>query len=399
MLNEIMSRIHTLDKSSPKDFLGIQIELRTLIIECERKIVQNRNKVKGLKWSKRNYAKSVDKSILKINKYERIIDRFNRRQDAIQYERMKLKFLGDCIAYKVYEEFDIRQLSKNNDPGFIFDKEGSEFEVEVALEHAKDGYYVLLHDITNCLRVGDLSIVSNEGKPVMIECKETRTGELKINDRLIRQVERMMSIDSIMKSEVNTEVKSVNTEMLYKYNLPTEIIEIKAEVIYHYSVLEKLCQTENNFEVIEVEPGLTYAVVKDGYEEDLYRELEVRFENCSILSSNLLRRIEGEFENIPPFGIGIKSSKVLIEIFDVDIIAFIFIDMNIVQELFKNLGCEDGVELVGNDENIEYVRVIGRNSQIGPRIFNRVRYGLLSLETAVLQIVELINYQSSTKPN
>lgn len=91
-----------------------------------------------------------------------------------QQRRRLLKLLGTTVAW-ILLEFDrtyVRAFSRGHDPGFMYGKVGLRLEA-LALTAAfqSPNCAGVLHDITNCLRTGDLTMIGPDG---------TRTLELKL---------------------------------------------------------------------------------------------------------------------------------------------------------------------------------------------------------------------------
>jgi hypothetical protein len=142
-----------------KPFLGIQLKLLKEIIATESDI--------------RAYKKSQNKE----------------RVEEARTRRRLLKVLGSTVAW-VLLEFDrpyIRAFSRNLDPGFISGKAGLKGEV-LALHASfrRQDYAGVLHDITNCLRIGDVSMIGPNHSIRTIEVKVVKNGG-KIGGRGHRQ--------------------------------------------------------------------------------------------------------------------------------------------------------------------------------------------------------------------
>jgi hypothetical protein len=86
----------------------------------------------------------------------------------------QLRSVGDALAWRCYH-FDRRAilaLSRNDSPGPMYGKEGLPFELGRVDEiWKKDGHFTLFHDITNCLRIADLSEIELDGRVWLREIK------------------------------------------------------------------------------------------------------------------------------------------------------------------------------------------------------------------------------------
>lgn len=114
-------------------FLELQLELVEKITTTERRISK--------------FKKETPKNFQKI-------------KEARERRRL-LKLLGSTIAW-ILLEFDkryIRYFARGRSPGFISGKKGLELEIRALLTAFElENCAAVLHDITNCLHVGDLSV-------------------------------------------------------------------------------------------------------------------------------------------------------------------------------------------------------------------------------------------------
>jgi hypothetical protein len=79
------------------------------------------------------------------------------------WERIARQYMciGDALAWRVFgfERRYIIALSQNAPPGVMEGKEGLAAEREqVVWAWREDGRFALLHDLTNCLRIGDVTV-------------------------------------------------------------------------------------------------------------------------------------------------------------------------------------------------------------------------------------------------
>lgn len=101
--------------------------------------------------------------------------------EELVFERLarQLRAVGDGLAWRCYQ-YDRRAilaLSRNDSPGPLIDKLGLGFELGAVEELWKEkGHFALLHDLTNCLRIGDLTEVTSGGMRLLHEVKSSPSG-------------------------------------------------------------------------------------------------------------------------------------------------------------------------------------------------------------------------------
>ncbi|MEV7886951.1 hypothetical protein ACWD3I_29480 [Streptomyces sp. NPDC002817] len=93
-------------------------------------------------------------------------------------ERVARQFrsIGDALAWRAFnhDRRYILALCRNAPSGIMAGKAGLETELETVKRHWHDGQFALMHDLTNCLRIGDITVWQDDGP---------HTYEIKTNDR------------------------------------------------------------------------------------------------------------------------------------------------------------------------------------------------------------------------
>lgn len=96
----------------------------------------------------------------------------------------QLRSVGDALAWRVtgFDRRYILAVSRNDHAGPMAGKEGLEYELgRVVSLWEEDGNFALLHDLTNCLRIADLTEFTSEGWRWLHEVK--RSGNATISQR------------------------------------------------------------------------------------------------------------------------------------------------------------------------------------------------------------------------
>lgn len=137
---------------------------------------------------------------------ERIADSMRRcehelkgteKKDDLQFHIERLRLYADGLVWLVLHPHTIRQLAKNPGPPRSIEAQGEAFDqvLESARDHLmKDKVPVLIADITNVIKIGDLVLCTNPEAPRIVECK-TRLPHprLFMRGRFGRQLSRTMS--------------------------------------------------------------------------------------------------------------------------------------------------------------------------------------------------------------
>ena len=101
------------------------------------------------------------------------LEAWELERDVCERIVRQFKCVGDALAWRVFgfQRKHIIALCQNPPPGAFAGKAGRAAEL-AHLDHAySDGKFALLHDLTNCLRIGDVTIFANDGTSKTIEVK------------------------------------------------------------------------------------------------------------------------------------------------------------------------------------------------------------------------------------
>ena len=104
----------------------------------------------------------------------------------------QLRCVGDALAWRVFgfERQYITALARNQSPGMMAGKLGLAAErARVEQARREDGQFALMHDLTNCLRIGDITAFTDEGQ-VQIEVKTNAKRHNSVQNRRIKAVRR-----------------------------------------------------------------------------------------------------------------------------------------------------------------------------------------------------------------
>jgi len=99
----------------------------------------------------------------------------DRNSESSRRHRRLLRIIGDSIAFTVLHDHTIRTLNRHPSSaaaGLSTQGDDFHFVLQVARKLADSGYIPVLNDVTNLLRIGDITAVSLE-HVLVLECKNT----------------------------------------------------------------------------------------------------------------------------------------------------------------------------------------------------------------------------------
>ncbi|GGR81773.1 hypothetical protein Snoj_39200 [Streptomyces nojiriensis] len=100
----------------------------------------------------------------------------------------QLRSIGDALAWRAFSCYRpfILALSRNDSPGLMYGKKGLPAELErVEQAWKEDGAFALLHDLTNCLRIGDVTVFNDMGP---LQTEEVKTNPRSIDKKQLRRI-------------------------------------------------------------------------------------------------------------------------------------------------------------------------------------------------------------------
>jgi hypothetical protein len=131
-----------------------------------------------------------------IRDAERAIKDGSHDRDEFVRHIRQLRLYADGLAWQVLHPHVIRQLAKNpsRPPSLINQGEAFDNVLRSARQHLEeDGLPVLVADITNIIKIGDLIIVTHPEFPQIVECKTQRPHPKRwMQGRFGRQISRAL---------------------------------------------------------------------------------------------------------------------------------------------------------------------------------------------------------------
>lgn len=171
-IEELLEDLDTLE--TPDQYLSFQGDLFREVFETFGRLGSCRQSVKRL--SKGRPPKSDVDPPTDVG----LGDGINAwRFEALVFERLarQLRTVGDGLAWRTlnYNRSLVVAMSRNESPGPLEHKEGLDFELGAVLDiWQKKESFALLNDLTNCLRIADLTEVGADGHVVLHEVKRGR---------------------------------------------------------------------------------------------------------------------------------------------------------------------------------------------------------------------------------
>jgi hypothetical protein len=168
-LPDLIVQLHA--AANVKDGYKLQQEL----IGHVRKTEEARNAFsKAIKRMQDGKPPQPDAPELQSGRDPSLLETWQFERDVCERVARQFRCVGDALAWRVFgfERRNIIALCQNDPPGVWAGKTGAAAELD-AIEQAyrQDGQFAILHDMTNCLRIGDVTIFRDDGSRETIEVK------------------------------------------------------------------------------------------------------------------------------------------------------------------------------------------------------------------------------------
>lgn len=196
---------HLRDLDSDKERVQLLLSLQKTLI---RQIIRIEKGITRLKRARKRLSgsKSVPRIPPEQFKTKVIKQLMTQCDDRITLYRRQLfcwRFIGDGIAAIYQSKYSLKQLhfddqqNQKQDAGFLLGKIGFKQEYKMLIKGIRMGVPLLLCDLTNIIRHGDLCLLGTH-EPVLIEMKSSGNR----NRRAARQQEQLRELSRFFNSDI-----------------------------------------------------------------------------------------------------------------------------------------------------------------------------------------------------
>lgn len=347
LLRKILAESDSPNHDKPlnyKTFSLIQLELLQHILYCESRIQLLRKR----------YSES-------------------KRVELLKKRRASLKLLGSTVAW-VLLEFDrayIRIISASHDEGFMTGKIGLKAEVAalVSLSKGDSELTAVLHGITQCLRVGDLSVTDGHSR-WPIEMKVFMGKKPRPPDRRERRQKK--------RGDLLFDYYRTNMTMDIIPGVPFIRKRATKRDLHNWDTLIDVAEEafRSGLALGFAENAIAYGVCQEIEQiPELGTRLFAKWKKATILMGSFDHHIKGLKELMPftLFEIPVELKEGVL--FD-DWIVLSLVDLKRVCSSFTKAGLTAKLK----EDGIHY-KLGGTNNVIGGGLFDRLRYECLSIQT------------------
>lgn len=299
-----------------------------------------------------------------------------------------LRCCCDAIVWKLLQMHTIRQLMRNPSPPQSLSNQGEAFDLtlKAAKEYSDKGLPVIIADITNCIKIGDIIVCTDSEIPTIMECKRGRHPPEKLmQGRIGRQFSRAMG---------TLEYLTHGQAKIFGESEGRVAFETTVDVKYNWKIINKTVKET-------LKKGVGFGVINNydviwalkNYDEDVYvpeeiKDLISKFKT-PIVGCHIRAIEELEFLIPPPpaWPIDLECQIALME---GDVILFHMIDSDRFLQIEKPYGKIKAI-LSGKDSTKEYcfvVKVKDHYKRLSSRFLDEVVYGYASIESIAEIMIE-----------
>ena len=231
--------------------LEIQEELIVRIGRAESRIRKARNANNYIKFTLSQRGNTREFSSKLKSMYQQGMNYINKQRILIT----TLRSVGDALAFIYRDRHELKQFVRTEDAGFITGKRGARLERAILRLAFKYGATVVMNDLTNTLRHGDITIFGPDLWPDgdssvrLIEAKSGQGGNKQRAERQQQAVKEIMTY-------IHTDQKETEKGLHVR-------IEARERSEHHFDAITRLLKNlpAKGWDSAEVEPGLRYVVI------------------------------------------------------------------------------------------------------------------------------------------
>lgn len=369
-------RIYANPQESVGECLNVQETLIQKITYIERRIRGQKIAIQNLKYQLGGYD-GIRLSKDEARKAKDEIEQYHQKIDEYQELASIYRDIGDALAFSYIDKWDIKPLAIKQAAGALSGKKGSRLERKVLRNAFASGHIVLLNDITNCLRYGDIT-VPKDGKFMILEAKSSKNR----THRDIRQSAEVQNLLNFYETD--------STDKLYMKDRKSKRVGFGANETHYRDKINTLVldATINGVAVMEAESGLLYIVSTTKFSPevavDRVGDLLKKFTGKPIAS--LLSRNSRSYIYFPVI-LTIQDPESLYKFYDGQISIVTIVDTGVIESKLHLQNLYFNVIENDNEWIAEVVENETPRMKIGSSLWLRLYAEFISLEWFVNEII------------
>jgi len=368
--------------------LVLQEQLLATLMRIEKNVRRHRSELEEIRrYLSMGREVSIDKP--EANRAKRAIALHRTRIKEYQLLLVTFRGIGDGLAFTYLDKWDIKQLALKERSGFISGKSGLKFELKILRLAFSLGNVALLNDLTNCLRHGDITILS-KGRRLFVEAKSGRRQDT----RAKRQESKLKDIVHYLTSGKSDKFHAVGGHEGEFTRLPIHGPELNRRDELN-SVIASASHSPDSCSMVEVEPGLHYLASYTAHPKAL-STLGSKPPGSLIIS--LINELKYDGMGYYPFALSIYEPRDWYDFYSGKLMLVVVVETKAIEDKLSRHGISVDIrEDWGNYPITLTSKGSGRESSkslVGGHFFGRLFYEFLSLDWMLEELVYLRHHES-----
>ncbi|OOE38530.1 hypothetical protein BZG00_13985 [Salinivibrio kushneri] len=384
---EAVESLHLLREQREKVYLLLPLQNKVIseLKKTERSIKLLSEGVRRLERYRRRKRPPEEK--WKVRELKEMIRKGKERLSIYKRILFVWRCVGDGIAFIYQTKSSLKHLylghegHPKQEPGFLSGKAGFEKEYISMAKGVELGVPVVLSDLTNTLRVGDICVLGGD-EPIPIEIKSSTNR----NSRTDRQFQHLEEVVSFLCSGF--------AKNYHGFEL-TKRIEVCHKEVSHRESINRCIEgafREKGIKTLSPEPGLTYIAFASGQEEK-FKEVMEEHSNSSIVI-----HLVCDERHLPsyPFLLSFTPyNSLLFSMGEVEVV--VFIEMRVVESMIRDAGLFP--RFLKDEDGELSLQIMHDENDIFKGAFRVNESYLLRLGTEFLSVRSFVNEQVDIASN
>ena len=311
--------------------------------------------------------------------------------DALRFHISRLRLYADGLAWLSLHPHTIRQMAKNPGSTPSIEDQGKAFDQVIESARRSLKKYrapVLICDISNVLRIGDLVICVNPEVPIVVECKiKFPKPQHLMQGRIGRQVSRVKGLMRYLhKGSAKVFGENSHRQTVESAHRAQRNWEVLAEICHEARRTGRARSDMSEFEVL-------WAYTPDYLDSVLAEVREYEDRTAYFGTSNgLMNMTDGLF---PPPIVWPIPSELRFLLLEGDIQIAHLVD---VKAFERDFGQGEGIEMSSTEQFPVHVKVGGNVYPLSLRFVYDVLYGFETIDSCVNGLIDFARQLKVTQP-
>jgi len=387
-MRNLLRQVQTDPMGRRNDCRLLQEQILATVTRIEKQIRKHRCELKKVRnYLSKPHENRVDNAT--ATNAKTAIQWHRNRIEDYQHLLVTFKSIGDGLAFIYLDKWDIKQFAMKETSGFISGKSGLTFELRIFRLAFSSGGIALLNDLTNCLRHGDLTVLS-KGRWLLVEAKSGRTQD----SRSRRQTAKLKSMVHYLTYNKTKSIPVRETQEAEFVRLPVHCPEVDYRDQLN-ALISDARRNTHQYSMVQVEPGLHY-LASYGARPEALSTLTGKLPGSLIVS--FINELKYDSLGYYPFSLSICDTEAWYDFCSGKLMLCVFVETKAIQDKLSRHGIKS--EITGQWDQYPVILTGDESSgkpgetRVGGHFFGRLFYEFVSLDWMLEEFVYWRNHDS-----